>query len=462
MNRNNRSNGSGNFRRIDNYFLLVLFFSVVLAIQNQTAYATESGQDPDGVQVSGWLSDVEGKPYFSSTSVIYLRPQQPSANNGTPRTTTMHADGSFEFLRVTAGSYFLGVSGSSANSAAVPVHVQKSDIRNIEIAVTRVLQVSGRIEMNGPGPLPNLQFQLIPTADNPNAVRASVPASPVSGTFESSVPFLNARPGPDGSFLAPIPEGKWYLRLTSELPSGYAIRKLTYGGTDVEPGSVISVGFTDKSEIVVSLDSTETKTYLVRGRITGLSADAIARERVSISVRGGDRSSQSIPPRSVRPLPDGTFAIAQVLPGIYSVLVGGSSALQLAIAKLTVEHSDVSDFEIKSDWHEIRGHISVEGPSAVPSSFSILFQNNRQPGQLSASNIATPSAQIRPSTDGSFILLLPEGSRTLSAAGSLPAGFTYKSVFYGRIDILNNPFFISMTDTGELRIILSFTPKDSK
>jgi hypothetical protein len=62
---------------------------------------------------------------------------------------------------------------------------------------------------------------------------------------------------------------------------------------------------------------------------------------------------------------------------------------------------------------------------------------------------------IRPQIDGSFRVALPPGEYHVGEPGGLPAGYTFKSIMYGGVDLLRNPLKVASDDSAEFLIELA-------
>jgi hypothetical protein len=250
--------------------LLLLIFSVIAGIQ------VAATQD-DGVRVSGVLSNIEGAPFNDPNSRVVLR-----NGNALAAISRIASDGLFEFTGIAPGTYSLSLSGGGfAISPIIPVRVEKADIRNLEMTVPRAKQVSGRVTLEGNGPLPKLQLLLKPLKD-PSAKFLS----PTFGTNEGFpgttpiTPLVDLTPRTDGTLNVRIPEGDWQVSLKGEFPEGYFITALIYGNTDILRNPM-KVRLSDDAAIRLAVTNSSNRLSSVYGRITGLTPAMIARGPMS-------------------------------------------------------------------------------------------------------------------------------------------------------------------------------------
>jgi len=413
------------------------------------------------VHVSGRLFNVEGTPFNDRYTRAVLR-----LGNGVAGVSNIGADGAFEFTNVSPGNYSVSLTGTGfAFSPVIPVRVANLEVRDIEMMVPRPKQVSGKVTLDGGGPLPELRLQLKPVKDpttNP-AVKALSLSGFVTNDAVAGIlpitPMVEIKPRPDGTFVARIPDGDWKVSVYSELPSGYAINVLTYGSVDILR-SPFSVRLSEEATFLVAVTNSPVRLSHVYGRITGLTPAMIARGPITLSVRGPMSQTRpgpvSVVPRTAAVRADGTFEIDEVLPGDYSVMVTGLDNLALAVSLLSVAKTDIRNFEIEIPRTEIRGQIVVEGTNAIPVltvGFKKVLERRGVVGGEEILNVA-----IRPLPDGTFSALLPPETAVIYTSSSLPCGYKLKSMIYGGSDVMRIPLKVLKADTSsQLQITVTYS-----
>jgi len=432
--------------------------AVLVAVARPSPVATQDA----GVRVSGQLFNVEGAPYDDPTSRAVLR-----IGNGVAGVSNIGSDGTFEFTRISPGDYSLSLSGRGVPlSPVIPVRVANTDVRNLEMVVSRAKQVSGLVTLDGSGPLPLVRLQLKPVKDptaNP-AVRALSPFGFVTNdAFAGLVPIapmLDLNPRPDGTFVVRVPDGDWNVTLNSGLPTGYAIQALAYGTVDILR-SPLKVRLSEDATIRLVLANSTTRLSNVYGRITGLTPQMIARGPMSVSLRGPMSRGGPVPintqPRTAAVRADGTFEIDEVLPGDYSVLVTGLDNLDLAGTRLSVTKDDVRNFEIEILRREVHGQVVVEGASPMIPNLTLNFRKVQEPG-LPIGGLNLLNVAIRPLPDGTFTALFPEEEQLVNTGyGGVTCGYKLKSMIYGATDVLRVPLKVFKAYTSELQITLTYS-----
>ena len=351
----------------------------------------------------------------------------------TTLTTTVNADGTFEFPRVYPGSYTAHVStlapSPNLGPAAVNVDVANHDVTGVEIVIPRQREVTGRLQVEGGGPMPRLALPL-------TAVSAPRPGFGGPGTF------VNINPQPDGAFKATLPEGELQVGPPSGLPFGYAVKSLTYGSTDVTRNS-LKVSMTDTAELLLTV-STSNRPVKVSGRIAGLDAAMFARGPVQVSLS----APVFVSFLSAVVAADGSFEFPAVFPGNYTARVTGGGISNSRSAPVVVGGADVKGVEIVVPGQkEITGRIVVEGGATIPRiGLRVMTPDDGRGGAWGS--ILT----LNPQAEGTFRITLPEGEHRLDVP-QLPPGYTLQSLKYGATDLLRSPLKIAAPDAvEELRV----------
>src|SRR6185295_15766666 len=108
------------------------------------------------------------------------------------------ADGSFEFPKVYPGSYTARVTAPPMNFNVIPTldgTVSDRDVTNLQFVAPRMREISGKIAMEGKGPLPGFSLFF----------------SSVAGGSGGSQQALTVNPLADGTFKLSIAEGNWSI-----------------------------------------------------------------------------------------------------------------------------------------------------------------------------------------------------------------------------------------------------------
>jgi len=348
-------------------------------------------------------------------------------------------------------------------SPVIPVRVENTDVRNLEMTVSRFKQVSGQVTLdgNGSGPLPQVRLLLKPLRDpatNPTVKALSPSGFVTNDAFPGLVPvtpLVDLNPKADGTFVAKIPDGEWSVTVSGELPAGYALKALTYGGLDILHNP-IKVRLSDYYAIRLDLSYSPNRLRNVYGRLTGLTPAMIASGPMSVSLRGPGRGGNT-QSRTAAVRTDGTFEIDEVLPGDYFAMVTGLGELDLAVARLSVPSADNRDFEIEIRRVEVRGQVVVEGGGPMVPNLRLSFRTVQEPGAVVAVNVPSRSVEIRPLGDGTFTAFFPEEEQLLNTGYGGSCGYQLKSLIYGATDVLKSPLKAFRSNASLLQITLTYS-----
>jgi hypothetical protein len=389
-----------------------------------------------------------------------------AAGYGSSLQARVDPDGSFEFAEVFPGSYVARFMGPTpVNIPDTPVNVSSSDVK-FDITLPRQKEISGRVLLEGRGPMPQFGLPLMSIpGSSPGAATAPTggPMSqfglllmsiPGSGPGAAAAPTgtLNIGPQPDGSFKVNVIEGDHQVGPPSRtpmsaLPAGYTLKSLTYGTTDVL-NAPLKVRMTDTAELRVTLSTPNVPPVKVSGKVAGVDASMFVRGPMTVIM-----NTAGYPALETTVSPDGSFEFPEVFPGNYIPRVMGAGVATSPgpiSPPIVVGSSDVRGVEfVVRGQKEVTGRVTVEGSAPIPR-FGL---RGNLTGARTALEIQTIS--INPLPDGMFRLMLSEGERPLGELIGLPHGYTLKSATYGTTDLLRNPLKVSRTDTAVLLLSLS-------
>ena len=191
-------------------------------------------------------------------------------------TTPVRADGTFEFPKVYSGTYQARLTGPAANVPipAVEVNVASTDVTNVEIVVPRQKEISGRIILEGRGIMPQITVPLSATCP---------PSQGMTAPGYASTTFFNINPQPDGTFKLTLPEGERQVGRPNGLPSGYVLKSIFYGSTDLA-SAPLKISTTDTAEFRVTVTTPDLPAVKVSGKVSGLDPAAIGRGAINVSL----------------------------------------------------------------------------------------------------------------------------------------------------------------------------------
>jgi hypothetical protein len=269
------------------------------------------------------------------------------------------------------GNYSLRVTGAGIlNSPSVPVAVASVDLTNIEIAVPRQKEITGRVILEGLAPMPRFQISALSSAPPVGSVNAPSISSPTT--------LIN--PQPDGTFRLTLLVGEHSMGPAIGLPTGYSIKSFTYGAADLLKNP-LKVGDKDTDELRFTITTPIKPPVQVRGRVSGLDAAAFARGPVTVNMI----SSAYVSALSAPVMTDGTFEFPDVFPGNFSARVIGPGILNAPPVPVIVAGINTPIIEIALPRQkEITGHVVLEGSGPMPRMTIPLMSTSAGPGVGSA------------------------------------------------------------------------------
>jgi hypothetical protein len=340
-------------------------------------------------------------------------------------TTIVDDDGTFEFSKVSPGSYTAFAFAATSLSAPLNVSVGTTDVTGLAIRLPAPKTIGGRITVQGnlpkTIPVPRLAFLL----------------APVAGISVSSA-SLPANAEPDGSFRIALPEGERQVTVVSgTIPPGYKLASFTYGTTDLLKNP-IRIAPTDSAELHVTLDATAITPVKVSGRV----GDLLTTQGVRVVLTNPVFGSVEAPVSS-----DGSFAFSKVLPGTY---IARLSLSGLSAGKqITVADRDLTDVLITYPRQFIvAAHVIVENAAAASPAIVLEAKPTGAAGSggssLNVNNVV--------------MLNLKDGEYNVSVR-NIPAGYQLKSIMFGTTDLQKAPLKIDGPVTWEIIVRLSTSPK---
>ena len=225
----------------------------------------------------------------------------------------VESNGAFEFVRVPVGSFTLSLFPPPPGFRPIGVTVVDKDVSGIELVLPPTQTITGRLAIEGDGPLPA------------GLLSFSTPLNHVIATVNS-----------DGSFKAVVHEGR-HLVDVSGLPVGYRVTSVRVGSVDASRG--ISVEKADVSGVVVTL-GTSRPLPRVSGRVTGLSNPGAS---MKVELRG----RHIVLPLAAPIRADGAFDFPKVLPGLYELSLSGVPGF--APTPFVVTNQTLSNVEVTAN-----------------------------------------------------------------------------------------------------------------
>ena len=319
----------------------------------------------------------------------------------------IHADGTFELLRVPPGSWSITVLDLAARiiTRAQTIFVGDRDVANIEVvsltaapARAPVATAAGGAKLSGRVIAPNSSASL-PTAVTLSLGPGGLRTAPVQ---------------PDGSFsFSDVPPGSGTLRTQGGFP---------YGPT----GFTVSIGDRDVSEVQILLP----ELFDVRGRFTLDGATTLPAElsRLQLSAQYGNGSRNSIPQGGLIAiqLPAGTYNMSVLnLPTTYTVESISYGNVDIRATPLKVDAPLTSEIVVRIAPFAPRG-AAPRVAGRVTNLPAVPYIQNPKIILTRDTNAGGGALETPMSKDGSFAFnAVPPGPYTVTTFG-LTADFTSK------------------------------------
>ena len=354
-------------------------------------------------------------------------------------------DGSFELPRVRPGNYTVSVHGGQFTLPR-PFTVTDKDITGLELRIPWTVDAVGRVTLDATGPIPRLQL-----------------------AFSGQGRYVTTTTGSNQAFRVTVPEGFFGI-IISNLPSGFYVKSITSGQTDLLSQPLRVNRESVVPEILVALGvvtpglATPGPWVKVSGHISGTRPSPTSRIQLN-GPSGALHASIAA---------DGSFEFPRVLPGAHTASVEPQSIWPQTFT-LTVPHRDLTDLEMPVyAVREVSGRIVAEDTEQRPRATLIVGHELEYPevsGPATQPRLAqvllsrvTRSLQtdyplpLNIEPDGRFKASLRVGEYPIRVGlpnNGTPSPYSVKSFTYGTLDLTKQPIEITETDTAELRITLA-------
>jgi hypothetical protein len=224
----------------------------------------------------------------------------------------------------------------------------------------------------------------------------------------------------------------------SGVPDGYCLQSIAAGSTHLLK-SPLKITASGAATITMALGVSAGVN--VSGRIKAYKDTPQSPQRVILARRAGvERFETSIKP-------DGSFEFTKVMPGAYDARVVMARNLWSPPTTLTVPTRDLRDVEITIPASvNVSGRVIVDGNGPAPKFVLPLIR-------VSSSQVINIEISA---LDGTFTVTLPEGAYRLKTDASddnrIPRAYILRSLTYGPVDLLKEPFVISDTKHAEIQV----------
>jgi hypothetical protein len=237
--------------------------------------------------------------------MVYVQPRSPNMGIGMPfRPTQVDPKGDFDIRGVAPGSYSLTAvinDGSKSYQGRAVIDVGSSNIEAANITIGPGVEIPGHVQIEGSG-----------TADLAN-VRVMLQPRETGGVMFGG--FSQARITDDRGFKMPDVSPGLFNVVVMGLPSGYYVKSIRSGETDVLLSGLNTEGAPAPLEMVLSPNAAQ-----VTGSVQNPSANTpMAGAAVVLIPQEKDRKEQQTYYKMVTSDQNGAFTFKDVAPGDYKV-----------------------------------------------------------------------------------------------------------------------------------------------
>jgi hypothetical protein len=214
--------------------------------------------------------------------------------------------------------------------------------------------------------------------------------------------------------------------LLTNVPPGYSVKSITYGGGDILQGTT-KFSSADRQEIIVTFAVASPPPWRrVNGRVVTPANSQVRPHSVTILAGSGL-------PHTAPVSPDGNFEFSKVLPGNYRVQA--HPIVLINEVTFRVVDKDLSGIEVPfPSAFEVPGRTVMADGSALPGDFDWFVNSVR--------------------ATGNFKVLLQAGQHKVTF-GDILRRYRIVSATYGAVDLLNEPLSLNAPATGEIVVTVA-------
>jgi protocatechuate 3,4-dioxygenase beta subunit len=378
-----------------------------------------------------------------------------------PRAALTDAEGMFELRDLPAGTWSLRASKTGYVSQQLgqrspfgpsePVELSDGQQFTAQIALPRAGAITGRVFDEYGDPVANVRVGALRVYWTPTGRRWSAAGSTVMTDDTGAYRVYGLAPG------------RYYLSATAVLPSAAdglstSDGPVTYspvyypGTTDLATAQAIQVGVAqEQSNINVGL--TPARAVRISGTVLGSGGTPVQSAMVTLHAPGIEEIV-GVGGRSVGTTRDGTFTLANVAPGNYTLeavtrVRQGDSPPEVAALPITVGTQDIAGLTVTTtSGGSISGTIATDNGARV----SLSGIRVTAPPMRAAQRNWQSRAQV--ADPGTFQLQGLMGPHALRFE-QLPAGWAVKSVTANGVDISDTPLEFRGAEQVSVRVILT-------
>lgn len=452
--------------------LLILILPLMGWAQSAPTGDGSSSQPPGYVQ--GRVANAETGDGISGATIRLVPLRTSSASATTVRSGTSQADGSFTVDNVTPGSYFVvasqpnfSSSPDASRSRALNVGPGQA-VTNVSIQLNPMGRIHGRVLDDEGNPIQGATVEGYSTYSlrGKTQLRRSAQAtSDEQGRFSLRTQavgryYVDAelQKEPDAAKKTDDQNPAAFDQPAPELVRTFYAKALNIESAtpvDLTPGQ-------DAPEITIQL--VRTVAHHVRGRIDGLAVDGLTRGGPILALAPkGSLASDGIG-AITRLQKDGTFDIAKVVPGSYTLTATGAAPADegsggevrpisrrrlLARQDVDVGAGDVNGIVLTViPLMTLSGRVSMDGADNVD--LSSVRVNLLSMGTSAGGTFQSASAQ----RDGSFQMQDVAPGEYLVHISGAPSGTYVRTVTYNRQDISTTGIDLTEGGGGEIAVVL--------
>lgn len=347
---------------------------------------------------------------------------------GAPR-VPVNPDGSFTFTNVQPGAYSAITIPSPNVDRQTAVSVGSQDIDDLQVVPPVIIQVPGRIEIEGGG----------------NLKAVSIPMTIETYHLPVSTPLFAIQP--NISFRLHVLEGENRILLRN-VPTEYSIVSMTYGSTDLLRNPLIPDPAITEGIRIVLAPEPPGALRKVRGQVDGLPSFAIGPDAKVVLYGAG--IGQRVAETTLKS--DGTFEYSGVpSDSYYATVTGAPFDSQWAF---NVGSEDRVGIRMKGEiWSDVTGRVTIVDRNGTilpgfPFSYMAVVFN------------PVPSGSAPVHKDGTFTKSLSGGEYSL-ITNKLPDGYYLRSITAGAggADLLRGKLKIDGRPIPEIVVTLEYRPK---
>jgi len=377
-----------------------------------------------GARISGIDFKTFEPPTFIASGRVVLKPDQQLVagsrmillGSGT-RESAIKADGSFEFTRLSPGSFSLRLEPASF-TLAMAVTVVDKNVSGIEFTVPSVVLVNGIVAMDDDSDPPIVSVSFVDIS-------------------QSRVLDITSR----RSFSLPVPEGD-FRTIVKRLPNGYRVKSFMANGVDLLSQN-LKLSQTAGAPMAVHLTLESVQTVPFAGQ--AVSSQGVLQPVRGIRMENGD----GVEPLEGRVQPDGSFVFDRIAPGEYTaaIFAGGSEELKSRVIVPPGGRRDAQIVIPELRQSAIRLTIDPSVPAAARVTLTLRFVEDG--GSVTTAAVDSTSGVQFSLREGQYRV-----SATLRETITGSGRTRVTKMSSGNVDLLTSPLNVSGRNPEEIQVTI--------